>query len=89
MDTLKIESWGDSYGLRLPKKAMDYLEIQTGDEVTFIFEINHGRYQLIIEAKNPSTLNELTIEELFSGYTTKKFQTSLQNLGEPIGYEIR
>lgn len=86
METLPIKKWGNSNGLRLPKNIMEYLDVQTNDQVSLVKEEKNGKKRLIIEAAAPQ--QELTIEELFADYNGEQFKAELIDLGEAEGQEL-
>jgi antitoxin MazE len=55
----KVQSWGGSQGIRLPKKLIDMLEIQVNDSVELIAEKN----RIIIQKPK-----KYDLKTLFTGY---------------------
>jgi antitoxin MazE len=55
----KVQSWGGSQGIRLPKKLIDMLEIHVNDSVELIAEKN----RIIVQKPK-----KYDLKTLFSGY---------------------
>jgi len=78
----KIQKWGNSQGIRIPKKMLDHTQIKVGEVVNIsladgkiIIETTHethGRYDIKALASN-----------MPSGHTTGE-----EYRGEPVGREV-
>ncbi|KAF1303511.1 AbrB/MazE/SpoVT family DNA-binding domain-containing protein [Enterococcus sp. JM9B] len=84
METLPVKKWGNSNGIRLSKHIMNFLGMETDDEIIIETEVINGRKRVILEQVIPS---EFTIEELFKDFHSEPFHTELQDLGEAVGNE--
>lgn len=74
----KIQKWGNSSGIRLPKKMLESLNMHDGTPVDVISENN----KIIITKKKKKTIKELF--ENYDGDTKMKEY----DWGEPEGREI-
>jgi antitoxin MazE len=59
----KVQSWGGSQGIRLPKKLIDMMGIQVNESVELIADRN----RIIIQKPK-----KYDLKTLFSGYTGEK-----------------
>ena len=59
----KVQSWGGSQGIRLPKKIIDLMEIHVNDSV----ELLADRNKIIIQKPK-----KYDLKTLFDGYTGEK-----------------
>ena len=76
--TTKIQKWGNSHGIRLPKHLLEVLQCSDNDKIT----INADGNRLIIEkASKPS------IEDLFADYDGE-YEPDEIDWGMPAGGEI-
>ncbi|WP_288394293.1 PbsX family transcriptional regulator [uncultured Vagococcus sp.] len=85
MEMTRIKKWGNSNGIILPKNIMEFLDVHTQDKLKISQEEVEGKKRLVIEAINLES--ELSIEQLFEGYTEEKLQVEVLDLGEPVGHE--
>lgn len=60
---IKVQSWGGSQGIRLPKKIIEMMGIQVNDAVELIADRN----RIIIQKPN-----KYDLKTLFFGYTGEK-----------------
>lgn len=77
--TIKLQKWGNSQGIRLPKIMLDQLNITENDELELKTEGN----KIIIE----KTSSRKNIKELFDGFSGDYYNLDI-DWGEPIGEEI-
>ena len=77
--TIKLQKWGNSQGIRLPKIMLDELNIRENDEL----EIKSEGNKIIIEKTN----SRKNILELFDGFAGD-YHNLEKDWGEPIGEEI-
>lgn len=77
----KIQKWGNSQGIRIPKYILDKAEIREGDNVEITLEDNK-----IIIFQPKRVLKQYTISELFKDYKGG-YKPDEQDWGEPIGKE--
>jgi antitoxin MazE len=75
----KVQQWGNSQGVRLPKNVLDLAHIAVGDEVEII--VND---QEILVKKVPSVKYDLA--ELVSRIP-KGYKANEVNFGPPVGRE--
>lgn len=74
----KVQRWGNSQGLRLPKHVLETSAIAVGDQV----EITAQADQIVItKAKRRFELAELV------AHMPKDYQAEEVSLGEPVGKE--
>lgn len=79
--TAKIQQWGNSQGIRLPKVILDSLDIQLNDEV----EIEQSGDKLLISKKKYKSRKN--IAELFADYNGS-YQSDELDWGMTEGKEI-
>ena len=77
--TIKIQKWGNSQGIRLPKIMLDKLNITENDEL----EIKSEGNKIIIE----KTKSRKNIIELFDGFSGD-YNSPDMDWDKPIGEEI-
>ena len=77
----KIQKWGNSQGIRIPKSIMDSMNWKNDDELSISTEQN----KLIIE--KISSKKRKNIRELFEGYNGKYEPIDI-DWGKPEGSEI-
>lgn len=78
--TAKVQQWGNSQGIRLPKVILDSLNIHTNDEV----EIEQAGNKLLISKKERKTRRN--IAELFADYNNN-YQSEEIDWGKTEGEE--
>lgn len=76
--TVKIQKWGNSQGIRIPKNILDMMNWKDNDTVEISFQ---GDSLLIKPHKRK------TIDELFANYNGT-YQSEEIDWGEPVGREI-
>lgn len=62
--TTKLQKWGNSYAVRIPKNFVNDLKLSQGSEM----EIKHNNQSLVIKQKKQK---EYTLKELLKGITPK------------------
>lgn len=83
MEVLKVQKWGNSQGIRLPKKFLKDLGISTNDKI----EISLNGEEIILKkVKEYSTLEDLFRD--YKGDYRKEFD-ELEFFGEPQGREFK
>lgn len=82
MNTTTIQKWGNSYAVRIPKKAMDTLNLRAGNMVT-IHESAHNRTLSIVPVK----LHTHTLAEMLSRITDKNLHGEV-GWGDAVGNEV-
>ena len=81
MNTTTIQKWGNSYAVRLPKVAIDKLNLRAGHSVE-IREATQGRTLSIIPVRHQAnSLSEMTAR------ITKRNQHEATDWGTAIGKE--
>ena len=79
--TTKIQKWGNSQGIRIPKTLLDSVNWNENEQIVII--VDNGK--LVLEkAKEDKRKN---IKELFKGYK-EDYKPKEINWGEPQGEEI-
>lgn len=79
--TVKIQKWGNSSGIRIPKTILEDALIQLNDEVDIIAEDN----KIII--KKVKTRRHITLAERFKGYSGE-YKCEEADWGKPVGNEV-
>ncbi len=82
MNTTTIQKWGNSYGVRLPIKAMHKLNLRAGNTVT-IRESEHGGTLSIIPTKTRTN----TLAEMLSRITDENRHGEVE-WGGAVGKEV-
>lgn len=82
MNTTTIQKWGNSYAVRIPKKAMDKLNLRAGNMVT-IHESAHTRTLSIVPVK----LHTHTLAEMLSRITNENRHGEV-DWGDAVGNEV-
>jgi antitoxin MazE len=77
----KVQKWGNSQGVRIPKKFLDNSHIKIGEEVELA--IRDGK--IIIESTN-KIHGRYSISELVSNLP-KDYNSKEENWGNPVGKE--
>lgn len=77
----KIQKWGNSQGVRIPKQLLAIASIKQDDEVELIAE-----YDKIIIRRARKKEKKYTIQELFTDYKTKHIPEEVE-WGQPMGRE--
>lgn len=62
--TTKLQKWGNSYAVRIPKNFIQELKLSQGSEM----EIEHSNQSLVIKQKKQK---EYTLKDLLKGITPK------------------
>ena len=60
--TARIQKWGNSQGLRLPKHLLDAMDLATGDDVEIIAENNQIIIKPIANIKNHFKIADLVAD---------------------------
>lgn len=81
--TTKIQKWGNSLAMRLPKELANSFNLRVGSEVTFITNDDSFSIQPQIKVKIP----KYTLEDLVAGITLKNRHKEF-DWGKPMGKEI-
>lgn len=75
----KVQKWGNSQGLRLPKQILELADITVGDDV----EIIVGEKQIVVKKLSPPKYNlAQLISRIPKGYKSKEV-----DFGPPVGKE--
>lgn len=80
-EVLKIQKWGNSQGIRIPKKILKTLDLSINDNVLIEEEKDCIKIKKIEEEKRK------TIKELFANYEGD-YKSEEIDWGEPVGREI-
>lgn len=81
--TTKIQKWGNSLAMRLPKELTNSYNLKAGSEVVFITDNNGFSIQPQIKIEIP----KYTLEDLVAGITPKNRHKEF-DWGKPMGKEI-
>lgn len=81
--TTKIQKWGNSLAMRLPKELANSFNLKAGSEVIFITDGNGFSIQPHIKVKIP----KYTLEDMVKGITKKNRHKEF-DWGKPMGKEI-
>ena len=79
--TTKIQKWGNSQGIRIPKFILESLNISDNETLELITENN----TLVIKKVKQEEM--MTIEKLFENYKDE-YKTIDIDWGKPVGKEI-
>ncbi len=80
----KVSKWGNGYGIRIPKRALQQHQLTEGSEV--IIETNDTG--VVITPKTLS-LADMTLDEILAGVTPHMVSAEAESaFGVPIGDEI-
>lgn len=82
MNTTTIQKWGNSYAVRIPKKAMDTLNLRAGNTVTIRESLNNRTLSIV-----PLKLHTRTLAEMLSRITDKNRHGEM-NWGNAVGNEV-
>lgn len=77
---IKLQKWGNSNGIRIPKNIIDDLNIKENDRLEIVKEEN----KIIITKKSP---NYLSLKERIEAYSGRNLAKDF-DWGEPVGKEI-
>lgn len=77
--TTKLQKWGNSYAVRIPKNFIQDLNLSQGSEM----EIEHNNQSLVIKQKKQK---EYTLKELLKGITPKNIHKPMFD-GPYVGKE--
>lgn len=77
----KLQNWGNSQGVRIPKQFLVQAAFLENDEVEIIVENN----QIIIRHV-PGSITKYTIQELFDGYNGE-YKPAEEKWSPPLGRE--
>ena len=81
--TTKIQKWGNSLAMRLPKELANNFNLKAGSQVTFITSKDSFSVQPQIKVK----ISKYTLEGLVKGITKKNRHKEF-DWGKPMGKEI-
>ena len=75
----KVQKWGNSQGLRLPKQVLDLANIAVGDDV----EVIVGEQQILVKkvSRSKYNLSDL-VKRIPKGYKAQE-----EGFGSPVGKE--
>ncbi len=79
---VKIQKWGNSQGIRIPKHVLESARLKEADSVEIMVEDEN-----IIIRKAAPDFKHKTIEELFEGYEGD-YEPIEIDWGKPVGREI-
>jgi antitoxin MazE len=77
---IKLQKWGNSYGIRVPKSILDSLNIKSNDLLNIVQEDN----KIIITKTNK---NKISLENLFMNYSGDNLSKDFcwdENIGSEI-----
>ena len=82
MEVATIQKWGNSQGIRIPKRLLDSLQWQQGERII----LSSKNKKLLIE-KAPTNQHK-NIKELFKGFNPDNYTPSEVDWGKPVGDEV-
>ena len=82
MEVATIQKWGNSQGIRIPKRLLDSLQWQQGERII----LSAKNKKLLIE-KAPTNQHK-NIKELFKGFNPDNYNPSEIDWGKPVGDEV-
>ncbi len=83
--TTKIQKWGNSLAMRLPKELASSFNLKAGSEVEFV--TNSGGNSFTIQPQIKVKIPKYTLEDLVKGITKKNRHKEF-DWGKPMGKEI-
>lgn len=81
MYNAKVQKWGNSQGVRIPRYILEQAKLKEGDTVQILLEDDK-----IVIFQPKRYLKKYTIEELFEDYTGD-YKPEELDWGEPVGKE--
>jgi len=78
----KIQKWGNSQGIRIPKNLLKNTQIQIGEEVDIIAQVG----KIIIKSTN-KIHGRYSIDELVKKMPVE-YNLTEENWGAPVGKEV-
>lgn len=81
--TTKVQKWGNSLAVRLPKELAKAMDFKSGTAVRFVQKGSRVEIQLIPTAK----VKKYSLKELVAGIT-KENKHELYDWGKPMGKEV-
>lgn len=81
-ETLTLSKWGNSIAIRLPKSALDDLNLENKDKV--VMKVKNG--EITLTPKKPKS----ALEKMFEGYhgTPKDYPFEVVDKGDAVGNEL-
>ncbi len=83
--TTKVQKWGNSLAMRLPKELADNFNLRAGSEVTFV--TTRGSDSFSVQPKIKIKIPKYTLEDLVKGITKKNRHKEF-DWGKPMGKEV-
>jgi antitoxin MazE len=81
--TTKVQKWGNSLAVRLPKELAKSMDFIPGTTVRFVQKGTHVEIQRVSDAK----IKKYSLKELVAGIT-KENKHELYDWGKPMGKEV-
>ncbi|MEE2717033.1 MAG: AbrB/MazE/SpoVT family DNA-binding domain-containing protein [SAR324 cluster bacterium] len=78
----KVKKWGNSQGVRIPKKMLDDVCLQVGEEIDISVEEGKIVIESTVKAHGRYNIHDL-IRQMPAGYVAKE-----EDWGEPVGKEV-
>lgn len=82
MEITTIQKWGNSQGIRIPKRLLDSLQWHKGEKIILSTKDN----KLLIE-QAPQNQRK-NIKELFKGFNPENYSPCEVDWGKPVGEEL-
>lgn len=82
MEITTIQKWGNSQGIRIPKRLLDSLQWHKGEKIILSAKNN----QLLIE-QAPANQHK-NIKELFKDFNSENYSPCEVDWGRPVGEEL-
>ena len=82
MNTTTIQKWGNSYAVRIPKRAMDKLNLRAGNTVTIHESAHKGTLSIV-----PIKIRKHTLAEMLSRITNENRHGEM-DWGNAVGNEV-
>lgn len=79
---LKLQKWGNSQGIRIPKDLLEQIGVQNLKNVSFEVHVNGSEIAL------KPILKLSPLEQLFEGYDESQPKVQFEWDDEPVGKEI-
>lgn len=79
---VKLQKWGNSQGIRIPKDLLEQIGVQDSKDVSFEVQVNSSEIAL------KPILKLSPLEQLFAGYDDSQPKIKFEWDDEPAGKEI-
>lgn len=84
---IEVKKWGNSLGIRIPKKVTDALKLHDGSQIKVILD---GKKIVLEPESNPffDLSKDFSLSSLLSKITSKNMHSDNEFNGEKVGKEV-